>query len=248
MVNPILFSIGLFELRYYSILLAIAFLLGYIILSKLINEVEKDKVDKFLLHMIIWMIIGARLFEVFFYNPSYYFSNLIKIFYIWEGGIASHGALIAAILVTYRFTKKENLKFYDIADKIVIPVALGASLVRLGNFFNGELVGKLTNVKWAVKFNNYEGMRHPVQIYQSISHLISFFILIYVRTLKNLPKGFLFWLFMLMFSVFRFFTEFYKDLPFGYGLQAYGLNLAQYLSIFILVISVIYMFKIFKKA
>ena len=250
MVNPILFSIGGLQIRYYGVLLALAFLFGYIISLRLIKErnIDKKKFENFLVTLIISMIIGARLFEVLFYDFNYYFSNPKMILYIWHGGLASHGALIGAVLATWRFSKKEKINFYDITDILVIPVALGAMFVRIGNFINGELVGKITNVSWGVKFDNYEGIRHPVQLYQAFTNFVTFLTLLYARTLKNMPKGFLSWLFMLMFSVFRFITEFYKDLPLDYGLHAYGLDLAQYLSILIFIISVVFIVRIFKKA
>ena len=251
MVNPILLNIFGLEIRYYGILLALAFLFGYFISLKFIKEkfnLSKSKVENFLLVLTVSMIIGARLFEVFFYDFNYYFSDPKMIFYIWHGGLASHGALIGAVLATLWFARKNKLKFYDVADILAIPIALGTVFVRIGNFINGELVGKITNVSWGVKFDDYEGIRHPVQIYQAVTNFITFLTLLYARTLKNLPSGFLFWLFMIMFSVFRFITEFYKDLPLDYGLHAYGLDLAQYLSVLIFAVSIVFMARIFKKA
>jgi len=247
-MNPILISIFGLEIRWYGLLLAFAFLAGYFILLRLSEEkgIKKEIIEKLIIYLIIGIILGARLFEVLFYDFKYYLNDPIKIFHIWEGGLASHGGLIAGILIIFWFSKKYKIKFYELADLIVIPVALGASFIRIGNFINGELVGRITDLKWAVKFDNHEGLRHPVQIYQAVTNFITFLTLLYVRRLKNLPSGFLFWLFLLMFSIFRFFTEFYKDLPLGYGLQVYGLNLAQYLSIGIFIISIIYLIKLKK--
>jgi len=247
-MDPVLIHAFGLEIRWYGLLLALAFLIGYFILLNLSKEkgIKKEIIEKLVIYLIIGIIIGARLFEVLFYDFKYYLNDPVKIFYIWEGGLASHGGLIAGILIIFWFSKKYRIKFYDLADLIVIPVALGASFIRLGNFINGELVGRVTDVKWAVKFENHEGLRHPVQIYQAVANFITFLTLFYARKIKNLSPGFLFWLFLLMFSAFRFFTEFYKDLPLGYGLQAYGLNLAQYLSIIIFIISVIYLIKLKK--
>lgn len=247
-MNPVLISVIGFEIRWYGLLLALAFLIGYFILLKLSEEngIKKEIIEKLIISLIIGVIVGARLFEVVFYDFEYYLNNPIKIFYVWEGGLASHGGLIAGIIIIFWFSKKYNIKFYELADLIVIPVALGASFIRIGNFINSELVGKITDVKWGVKFENHEDLRHPVQIYQAVTNFVTFLTLLYTRRLKNLTPGLLFWLFLLMFSVFRFFTEFYKDLPLGYGLQVYGLNLAQYLSIGIFVVSIIYLIKLKK--
>lgn len=244
-MNPILLNLYGFEIRWYGLLLALAFLIGYLILLRLGKEkgIEKEIIEKFVLSLVIAMIIGARLFEVFFYDFNYYFNNPVNVLYIWEGGIASHGALIGAVLVIFWFSKKYKIKFYDLADMIAIPIVLGAVFVRIGNFINSELIGITTTSKFGV---NVKGvMRHPVQLYQSFTHFITILVLLFLRK-KRLKRGMLFWSGLLMFSVFRFFTEFYKDLPIWYGLHLYGLNLAQYLSIGIFIASVIFLIKLKK--
>ena len=145
MIDPVLLKLGAVEIRYYGILFALAFLMGYYLAKKLSKEfdIEEKKIEDLTIYMLIAIIIGARLFEVLFYDFSYYISNPIKIFYIWEGGLASHGALIALILLVYFYSKKHNLSFYKIADLFIIPISLGAAFVRLGNFFNSELVNFL---------------------------------------------------------------------------------------------------------
>ena len=238
MIDPVLFKLGSFEIRYYGLLFALAFLIGYYLAKKLSKEfnIEESKIENISIYLLISIIIGARLFEVLFYDPAYYFSDPIKIFYIWEGGLASHGAIIALILFTYIYCKRKNVKFYNFADLFIIPISLGAAFVRLGNFFNSELVGKITPVPWAVQFNNYEGLRHPVQLYQSFYYLIIFLILYSNR--KNKKEGTLFWGFIFLDGVFRFITEFFKDLPKGYGINYLGLNLAQYLAIIMILVSI----------
>src|SRR3989344_3917260 len=157
MVTPILLEFGSLEIRYYGLLFALAFLIGYFIIKKLHKQFkisEKDTED-FFLWALIGTVVGARLFEVLFYDPKYYLSDPIKIFYVWEGGLASHGAIISLVILAYIFCKRRNIKFNQLTDLFVIPISLGAGFVRLGNFINGELVGKITSVPWAVKFNNY---------------------------------------------------------------------------------------------
>ncbi len=240
MINPVLLDLGPLQIRYYGLLYALAFLMGYFILRKLSKRfnIKEETVDDYMPYIILANILGARLFEVLFYNPSYYFSNPLKIFAIWEGGLASHGAIIAIILVTYYFCKKRNIKTYNFLDMVAIPAALGASFIRIGNFLNSELIGKITSLPWGVYFTNYSGLRHPVQIYQAIGHVIIFFILLSMLKLKNRKEGTIFWSLLFLDSLFRFITEFFKDLPSGYGLQLLNLNLAQWLSIVIILISI----------
>ncbi|MBI2148839.1 prolipoprotein diacylglyceryl transferase [Candidatus Woesearchaeota archaeon] len=240
MVNPVLFDLGPIQIRYYGVLYALAFLVGYFILKKLAKyfKIKEEYVDDYLPYIIIADIVGARLFEVLFYDPEYYFANPLKIFAVWEGGLASHGAIIVIILATIYFCKKRSLSFYNFADFISIPIALGASFIRIGNFLNSELVGKITTLPWAVKFLGHEGLRHPVQIYQAIGHIIIFIILLSMIKIKNKKEGIMFWSLLFLDSIFRFFTEFYKDLPVDYGFIYLGLNLAQWASILIIIISI----------
>jgi len=248
MLNPVLFNMGPFEIRYYGLLMALAFLIGYFILRKLSNEFEisEKQAEDFFIYALLSLIVGARLFEVLFYDPSYYFSNPIKILYVWEGGLASHGAIILTFIVAILYSKLKNIKFYNLADLFIIPIALGASFVRIGNFINNELVGRVTNVPWAVKFSGYEGLRHPVQLYQASYLFVIFLILFKIRKLKDRKPGIILWSFLLLDSMFRFITEFFKDLPKDYGFYLYNLNLAQYFSVAIVIISLIMLIRMFK--
>ncbi len=240
MIDPILFELGPIKIRYYGLLYALAFLIGYFILKKLAKKqgIEEKVIEDYMPYVIIADIVGARLFEVLFYNPSYYFSNPLKIFAIWEGGLASHGAIIAIILTTYWFCKKKQISFYKFTDLVAIPVALGAAFIRIGNFFNSELVGKVTNLPWGVYFNNSEFLRHPVQIYQALGHVIIFLILLSIFKVKERKEGLIFWSLLFLDSLFRLVTEFFKDLPPDYGFIFLNLNLAQWASILIILISI----------
>lgn len=239
MIDPILLKVGAFEIRWYGLLFALAFLSGYFILKKLAPKfnIKKEHIEDFLPLIIIAVVVGARLFEVLFYSPSYYFSNPLKIFAVWEGGLASHGAIIAMILTTYLFCRKRKLVFYSFADMIAIPIAFGAAFIRVGNFINSELVGKITAVPWAVNFAGYEGLRHPVQLYQALGYIIIFVLLLSMLKIKNRKEGAIFWSLLFLDSLFRLFTEFFKDLPPNYGFIFLGLNLAQWASIIIILIS-----------
>ncbi|MDD5649855.1 MAG: prolipoprotein diacylglyceryl transferase [Candidatus Nanoarchaeia archaeon] len=236
-MNPIAFTLGPFTVRYYGILMFFGFLIGYFILKKLAKEknIKENLIENYFIYVILATIIGARLFHVFFYDYAYYIADPIKILYIWQGGLASHGAIIANILMTIWFCKRNKIKFYDLADIVVIPFSLGASFIRLGNFINQELVGKETNSIFGYKFDNYENLRHPVQLYQSFANFLLFVILYNLRKLKS---GMVFWLFILLYAIFTFITDFFKDLPFYLGL-----TLAQYLSIIMFVTSLIYLLK-----
>ncbi len=240
MINPIFLKFAGLEIRYYGILMALAFLTGYFIVKKLRKEFElsEEHVENLFVYFLISAIVGARIFEILFYDLNYYYKNPIKIFYLWEGGLASHGAVIGMFLVALYYSKKHKIPFYNITDLFVIPIALGSAFVRLGNFINQELVGKITTLFWGIKFDKYEGLRHPIQLYQIFSNLVLFGILFNIRKIKNRKPGLIFWTFMILFSIFRFFIEFFRDLPAGYGHYLFGLNVAQIMSLIIFLISI----------
>lgn len=237
-MNPILLNLGQFEIRWYGVLMALAFVVGYFILQRLAREkkLSRDLIDAYFIYIFLGIIIGARLGEILFYEPLYYFSNPIKMFYIWEGGLSSHGAFIGGILATLIFCRKRRISFYRIADIVVIPIALGSVFVRIGNFINGEIVGRATDIPWAVRFENYDSqLRHPSQIYEAMMNFAVFAILLCIRKLKNIPEGFVFWSSVFVYSLLRFFVEFFKEAQaWSYSLP---LTEGQFLSIAFLLVS-----------
>ncbi len=245
-MNPVLLELGPFQVRYYGLLMAFAIILGYFISLKIARErkikgIDEESLQDFLIYFIIGAIIGARLFHVLVYNPSFYLSNPIEILKIWKGGLASHGGIIGAAIITILFCRKRKLHFYDLADIVAVPFALGAVFIRLGNFTNGELVGRITDVPWAMRFEGYEGLRHPSQLYEAAKNLMLFIILWNMRKLK-LPRGMMFWSAVGLFSLFRFFVEFYKDFP-----LYFGLTMGQLISIPLAGLSAYMIFSISKK-
>ncbi len=241
MIDPVLLELGPFQIRYYGILFALAFLVGYFILRKLAPErgMKPEMIDDYMLWLIPCVVLGARLFEVLIYEPSYYFANPIKIIAVWEGGLASHGGAIGAIVATWLFCKSRKIHFYDLADLAVIPGALGAMFIRLGNFTNGEIVGRVTQLPWGMEFPGYQGKRHPSQLYEAAKNLLLFGILWHMRKLRNLPRGVLFWSFILIYSLFRFIVEFWKDWP-----LYYGMTIGQLLSIPLLILASIIIWRL----
>jgi len=199
--------------------------------------------------MIFGTVIGARLGHCLFYNPSYYLSNPIEIFKVWEGGLASHGAAIGILIAVYLFSKKKkNYSFLWIIDRIVIVVALAGTFIRLGNLFNSEIIGKPTDVSWAFIFTAVDDLpRHPTQLYESISYLIIFLILlfIYYKGLEKDRGGFLFGLFLVLIFTFRFFVEFLKENQSAFE-RGMILDMGQILSIPFVIAGIIFIKKSFK--
>ncbi|MCD4666345.1 prolipoprotein diacylglyceryl transferase [archaeon] len=232
-INPVLFSIFGLEVRYYGIIYALGFLVALFWLQKNRKELNltKENVYDFIFYLAVGVIVGSRLFEVF-YNPSYFLSNFTNILKIWDGGMSFHGGLIGAILVSYFYSKKKGIRFYKLVDIMVIPAAFMLFLGRIANFINGELVGKITNVSWCVEFKDYENCRHPSQIYEAFKNLVILFVLLFTKTRKSLKEGSLFWLFVTLYGLFRFLIEFLKEPTITY----FGIPLGQALSFIMLII------------
>jgi len=245
-INPTLLKLGPFEIRYYGIIFALGFILAYFFITYLAKQrklnLTKDNTLDLLFYLIIGTVLGARIFEVLVYNLKYYLANPFEIIAIWHGGLSFHGGLVGAIIALFMYCKKRKIQFYDLADIIVIPLAFALFLGRIANFINGELVGRITNVSWCVKFKNYEGCRHPSQLYESLKNLIIFSTLWFIKEMK-LKKGILFWTFVLMYSTLRFFVEFFRapDIQLGF---IFGLTMGQWLNIVMFAVGVYFFFKI----
>lgn len=153
--DKVLFSFGERGIRWYGLLFAIAFMAGYYIMRSIFRKekVSETLLDKLLIYVMIATVIGARLGHVFFYQWDYYSQNPAKIFKIWEGGLASHGAAIAIIIAMYIFSKKVSKRsMLWILDRVVITVALAGCLIRTGNLVNSEIIGQPSDASYAFVF------------------------------------------------------------------------------------------------
>ena len=239
--SPVIFSIGSLSIRWYGLLFALGFIVGYEIISWMYKEEHKPQKDleNLTIVMILATIIGARLGHCFFYEPAYYLSHPLEIIAVWKGGLASHGAAIGILLGLWFYTlAKKNVNYLWLLDRIVVPVALAGCFIRLGNFFNSEILGNPASVPWAIVFARVDDIpRHPVQLYESIAYLIIFIFLFitYKKQKSQTPRGLLFGMFLVLVFSARFILEFFKAQQ-TYLEESLTLNMGQILSIpFILV-------------
>lgn len=249
-------TIGIFEggplqVRWYGLFFALSFVLGYQIMQYVFQKEGKNLKDleSLTLTMILGTVLGARLGHCLFYSPEYYLSNPIEILKIWEGGLASHGAMIGIPFALWIFSRKhKDFEYFWIIDRIVIVVALSGFFIRMGNFFNSEIVGKVTDVPWAIIFTRIDEMpRHPSQIYEAVTYLIIFMILAYKYVVNNyyIAKGKSLGLFLMLIFGARFFWEFTKENQVNFE-SALPLNMGQILSIPAVLVGA-YLFFIFNK-
>jgi prolipoprotein diacylglyceryl transferase len=235
-VEPEIFRIGNFAVRWYGLLFASGFVFGYYIMKKIFkNEGLGDAtLDRLTVYVAIGTIVGARLGHCLFYEPEYYLARPLEILKIWHGGLASHGAAIAIPIALWLFARKERKPFIWAIDRVVIVVALAGALIRLGNLMNSEIYGIETTLPWGFVFlqNGETAPKHPTQIYEALAYLITFGILMrmYWKSLGKLKPGLLFGVFLIIVFGFRFFVEYVKEdqVAFEAGMK---LNMGQWLSI-----------------
>ena len=235
-VNPEIFRIGDFAVRWYGLLFASGFVFGYYLMRKIFrNEGLTDAtLDRLTVYVAIATIVGARLGHCLFYEPEYYLARPLEILKVWHGGLASHGAAIAIPISLWLFARKEKKPFIWALDRVVIVVALAGALIRLGNLMNSEIYGVETTLPWGFVFlrNGENAPKHPTQIYEALAYLTIFGILmrIYWKNLGKQKPGLLFGLFLILVFGFRFFVEYVKEdqVAFEAGMK---LNMGQLLSI-----------------
>ena len=237
--DPVALEIFSLEIRWYSLAYIFGIILGWILAKKLfIQDIEvKNKFDDYLTYLIIGIILGGRLGYIIIYNLSFYINNPLDIFKIWQGGMSFHGGLIGVIFASIIFAKKNNQNSFLYMDIVALVAPIGLFFGRIANFINSELYGTITNVPWAVTFIQVDNLpRHPSQLYEALLEgLFLFFILIYFRKKFMNKPGVISGIFLIFYSILRFFVEFFRvpDEQLGYILL--DLTIGQVVSlIFIL--------------
>jgi len=246
-VNPEIFRIGSFAVRWYGLLFASSFLFGYILMKKIFNNegLGDTVLDRLTIYMAIGVIVGARLGHCLFYEPGFYLSHPLEILMIWHGGLASHGAAVGILVVLWLFVKKEKKDYAWILDRIAIVVALSGFFIRMGNLMNSEIYGVETTVPWGFVFlrNGETAPKHPTQIYEGLSYLMIFFLLMWIYWKKRGEhiQGTLISLAMILIFIARFFIEFLKEDQVGFE-ATMKLNMGQWLSIPFILAGIIWLY------
>ena len=247
--DPVAFQIMSFEIRWYSLAYIAGIIIGWLLCKKLFikNSNINEKFDDYITYLIIGIIIGGRLGYIAFYNLNYYINNIFDIFKVWEGGMSFHGGLIGVIIASILFAKKNNQDSFLYMDLVSLVAPIGIFFGRIANFINSELYGTPTEVPWSVTFVQVDSLaRHPSQLYEAILEgLILFIILLYFRNKNFLEKpGLISGLFLIFYSIFRFFIEFFRVPDEQLGYLILDLSMGQIISlIFILFGIILFYFK-----
>ena len=249
--NSIFISIGPINIYYYGILIVIGILLGIFISVKLANyyNIAKDTIIDSAFYLIIFGLLGGRIYHILLELP-YYAQNPLNIFKIWQGGLAIHGGIIAGVITTYYFAKKNRLNPIILASIYAPALALAQAIGRWGNYFNQELFGTPTNLPWGIPIQNAHKISafsefdffHPTFLYESIGNFIIFLILIYAHyyflSKKKINFNYIIvLLYLILYSILRFSLEFIRidQTP-----ELLGLRTPQIASIIIVSICILY--------
>jgi phosphatidylglycerol:prolipoprotein diacylglycerol transferase len=251
-IDPVIFGIGPLQVRWYGLMYVLGFSAALILVKYQINKFNwrelDEKLDNLNLVLIIGVILGGRLGYVLFYNSSYYFQNPMQIFATWQGGMSFHGGCIGVLFGGFLYAWKYHLDFWKGADIYVVTVPIGLGLGRIGNFLNGELFGRTSEVPWAMVFPGGGPLpRHPSQLYESILEGLVLFMILWSlkhkpwteKFTRTWPHGSMLSLFLIGYGLFRSLAEFFREPDAHIGYLQFGMTMGQLLSCTMVVMGVL---------
>lgn len=248
-MHPILFEIGHFPVRAYGVMITVAVLAGLWLAGKEAERkgFEKERISDFAFYVVVGGILGARIYYVFFTDPKSFLANPLRFLAFWEGGMAIHGAILAGFLVSIWYTWKWKLPFWKWADTLAPSLILGQAIGRMACFLNGDAHGYPTDLPWGMVYaaNSPAGQMfpgqplHPTQLYEMGFNVIIFFVLWRLRK-KNFFDGFLFLLYVILYSSIRIFVENFRADQLTYGGEISAAQTAGFVAIGISLIILIF--------
>lgn len=235
--DPVFLRLGPLEFRWYGLMYVIGFVAAYFVILAESKRREllltRDDVADLIFAVALGVILGGRTGYVLFYDLSAYLAQPLKVFAVWEGGMSFHGGLTGAILGGFWFARRKKLDFLPLLDAGALTAPIGLGLGRIGNFINGELYGRVTDVPWGVVFPDPRAgylPRHPSQLYEAILEGPVIFVILWTAGRTKKPKGVIFWAFIALYGSCRFFVEFFREPDAQLGFILGGFSMGQLLS------------------
>ncbi len=234
--DPIAVQIGPLAIHWYGLMYLIGFGLVWLVGSARIRAgqtvLSRKDLEDLIFYCVFGVVVGGRLGYTLFYMPSYYLSHPIEILYVWNGGMSFHGGLIGVLAAIALFARLRQRRFLEVSDFLAPLIPLGLAVGRLGNFINGELWGRPSDVPWAMVFPQVDGTpRHPSQLYEMALEGLVLFLLLWWFTRRPRPMGQASALFLIGYGVFRFGVEYTREPDSFLGLLGAGLSMGQWLSL-----------------
>jgi phosphatidylglycerol:prolipoprotein diacylglycerol transferase len=246
-IDPVIVRIGPLAVRWYGVMYLLGFTSSFFLVRHQIKKkglkFREDFVDSLYSYLILGLLIGARLGYVVFYDLSEYIKKPLEIFALWHGGMSFHGGLIGSILAGILFCRKYKVDFWQVSDLVIVTAPIGLGFGRLGNFINGELYGRVTDVPWAMVFPGGGTLpRHPSQLYELFLEGVVLFTVLWVLKDRVSRSGVLTSLFLLLYGIFRVTLEFVRepDVQLGYILGSF--TMGQLLSASMVVVGMLILF------
>lgn len=242
--DPVAIQLGPLSIHWYGLMYLIGFLSLLWLGKWRANRYpeagwKSSEMDDILFYGALGVIIGGRLGYVIFYQPAYYLSHPVEIAYLWQGGMSFHGGFLGVLAAMVFFARKTGKRWLAVMDFVapLVPIGLGAG--RMGNFINGELWGRTTDVAWGMVFPQVDNLaRHPSQLYQFALEGVVLFILLWWYSSKPRPVGAISGLFLIGYGSFRFLVEFTREPDSFLGLLSLGLSMGQWLSLPMIVVGI----------
>ena len=251
-IDPTIVKIGPLALRWYGLMYLLGFLASFYLVKKQIHEEFKEAdpgeeqkqeqlLEGIMVSLVVGVIVGGRLGYVLFYNLSYFMQHPMEIFATWHGGMSFHGGVMGAVLAGWLYCRSHETDFFLWADRFAVTAPIGLGLGRIGNFINGELYGRPTDVPWAMIFPE-DGFvpRHPSQLYEAFFEGPVLFAILWPMRKRSWPSGFKLAIFFICYGIIRFFMEFFRQPDPQLGFIAFGwLTMGQLLSMFLVVLGMV---------
>src|SRR5699024_8357710 len=235
-INPVAFSIGPLDIHWYGLMYLLSFLIGWIVAVQRTRlphvDWRREEVGDYLFYVILGVVIGGRVGYMLFYQPDVLISQPLELFYVWQGGMSFHGGLLGVAVASLWFAHKTRRSLFDVTDFVAPMVPIGLFFGRIGNFVNGELVGRVTDVPWAMVYPHVGPLpRHPSQLYEAGLEGLLLFIILWLFARKPRPRMAVTGVFLLCYGCFRFFAEFFRQPDAFLGFVAFGwMTMGQVLS------------------
>jgi phosphatidylglycerol---prolipoprotein diacylglyceryl transferase len=215
-IDPDIIKVGPLAVRWYGLMYLIGFAVSYFLvryqLTKNRLSIRAQDIDSLFLYLLAGLVIGARFGYVIFYNFGSYLESPIEIVEVWHGGMSFHGGLIGCVIAGILFCRKYGADFWQLSDLIIVTAPVGLGLGRIGNFINGELYGRVTDLPWAMVFPSGGPLpRHPSQIYEFLLEGALLFSILWFLRNRALKSGALTALFLMLYGLFRFSVEFFRQ-------------------------------------
>lgn len=233
-IDPVIFSLGPLSVRWYGLMYLVGFVAAYLLAQRRLTQTTwtREQLSDILFWGFVGVIVGGRVGYVLFYQFDFFLSDPLYLFKIWAGGMSFHGGLLGVIGALWWQAKRLQCSFFTVSDFIapLVPIGLGAG--RIGNFLNGELWGRQTDVAWAVVFPNAGGVaRHPSQLYEFALEGVVLFFILWLYSARPRPVGSVSGAFLLGYGSFRFLVEYFREPDAHIGLYQMGLSQGQLLCI-----------------